>query len=36
MEDDDIIEDKGWASWIVAALIWAGVAIALHIVLGRF
>jgi hypothetical protein len=36
MEDDDLIEGKGgWLGWVVAALLWAAVGIALHVVLGR-
>lgn len=40
MEHDENFRDgepwlNDWLSWLVAALLWAGVGIALHVVLGR-
>lgn len=36
MDDDGLIESgSGWVGWLIAALLWAAVGIALSIVLGR-
>lgn len=34
VDDEKLIEgERGWLGWIVAALLWAAVGIALHLVL---
>lgn len=36
MDDEKLMRGEGgWLGWVIAALLWAAFAIALHIVLGR-
>lgn len=35
MNDEQWLGGSGWAAWALGAIAWAGVAIALHVVLGR-